>query len=268
MHSLQTALRKHQPDWLQIGGDKIVSDAIPWFWLYTHAEMAVACHRQKRPFIVGPNMLFCNSRKPRQHRWEQIICDSPYCRLIFTESQNYADMIRENLGKHSPKNICVVPYPVTLPTEDLHRPVDPTRYDALIYVKSGVTDRTVTELELSFPRHITFRYGHYERDQLTYAARCSKVALWLSDDDRGPIGCAEILLTGCPVVGIDSGCPWIGEIPCVGRFVDELDCTLLISRAQRVYTRYDRQEVRKNSAAFFSPDRIVPIVLSALNDVR
>jgi len=266
MFALQQALRKDMPDWFSIGDEMTLDGTIPWLWNYEYWPLAVHCHHIGHPFIVGPNMLFADSHKTRQYAYERTICDSPHCRLIVTESNWYADLIARNLGHDSKAKIAVVPYPVTLPHK--HRSFTPVTFDALIYVKSGVTDRMVTELELSFPRHITFRYGHYDRDQLIYAARCSKCCMYLSDDDRGPLAAAEILLTGCPVVGVERGCPWIKAIPVVGFLIEELDCVPLIVQAARSHLRCDRQEVRQISKAFFDPEKAAKAIFAALDEVR
>jgi hypothetical protein len=62
-------------------------------------------------------------------------------------------------------------------------------------------------------------YGQYKREQLFEAARRSRACAYLADDDHGPLALQEILLAGCPVVGVRTGAPFIHDgIP--GVFVD------------------------------------------------
>ena len=72
-----------------------------------------------------------------------------------------------------------------------------------------------------FPRHIQIHYGQYQRAQLFEAARRSRACAYLADDDHGPLALQEILLAGCPTVGVRTGASFVksGE---TGVLVDRL----------------------------------------------
>ena len=117
-----------------------------------------------------------------------------------------------------------------------------------------------------FPRHIQIHYGQYERGQLFEAARRSRACVYVADDDHGPLALQEILLAGCPVVGVRTGASFVktGE---TGIVVDRLppglscvetdaDRTCLeayldaIRRAQDL----DRGQIRQHAAETFGTD--------------
>ena len=62
-----------------------------------------------------------------------------------------------------------------------------------------------------WPASVRVRYGKYRRERLIELARRSRACVYLSDCDRGPLALAEILLAGCPAVGVPCGAPWIGS---------------------------------------------------------
>jgi hypothetical protein len=53
------------------------------------------------------------------------------------------------------------------------------------------------------------------------AARRSRTCAYLADDDHGPLALQEILLAGCPVVGVRTGAPFIQD-GVTGVFVERL----------------------------------------------
>lgn len=131
-----------------------------------------------------------------------------------------------------------------------------------------------------FPRHIQIHYGQYERGQLFEAARRSRACAYLADDDHGPLALQEILLAGCPVVGVRTGASFVktGE---TGIVVDRLppglscvetdaDRTCLeayldaIRRAQDL----DRGQIRQHAAETFGTDKIVDGLVDALDVVQ
>ncbi len=97
----------------------------------------------------------------------------------------------------------------------------PDKYDLLIYAKNGHRPGLVEHLEEIYPRHITFHYGRYRREELYDAARRSRACAYLADDDHGPLALAEIMLAGCPAVGVRTGAAFIlpGR---TGHLVDKL----------------------------------------------
>jgi hypothetical protein len=73
----------------------------------------------------------------------------------------------------------------------------------------------------AFPHHVQVHYGQYRREQLFEAARRSRACAYLADDDHGPLALQEILLAGCPTVGVRTGASFVrhGE---TGAVVDRL----------------------------------------------
>jgi len=263
MFALQQALRKQASDWFSISDGPLDGDTIPWFWETEYGRLARDCHKLKRPFIVGPNVLFGNSRKPREQEHERIICDSPYCLLIITDGIGwYERLIRENLGPESKAEVVAIPYPVTIPQVDHEiRQVN----DVLIYVKSGVN--TVIDHRRAFPYNVTIYYGSFERRELLYWAHRSKCCLYLSDDDRGPIAAAEILLTGCPLIGIERGCPWVAMNKPFGMLISDLtveSCKLAVEQV----SAFNRKTTRFHAEEFFSPNYIAQNMIDVLDKTR
>jgi len=267
MFALQQALRKHGlPDWLSIGdGERLDYDVIPCYWLYTHGRDAVKCHEQGRPFIIGQNMLFEDSRNPKRYGHEWIICESPHCRLILTDGVGrYEKLIGENLGANSKAKVVAVPYPV--------RPsyyVSPLISDVLIYAKSGYTEETIESICSEFQNCRVARYGQYTRKNLIHAASDAKCCLYLSDNDRMPIAAAEILLTGCPLIGTAYGCPVVKAIPMIGMCIPDLTiATCVYAINELLELRWSRERIRVQATEFFSPARIAPLVIAALDEAR
>jgi hypothetical protein len=264
---LQQALLKNKPDWLTISNERIPDDTIPWFWSCHSSYDIVECHLRKRPFIIGPNVLFGNSRHPKYEEYESIVCSSPHCRLIFTESDWYSRLIRENLSSESKAKVCVVPYPVTQMTDKYVQQFFVAR-DLLIFCKSGYDSEDVALLFRKFNCTIAI-YGNYRHDWLPQAAATSKLCLYLSDDDRGPLAAAEILLTGCPIIGTEQGCPWVREIYGVGYELSCLEASAIIKIIGRAMnTDLPRQAVRRRAKAFFDPCRVSQIVINELEAAR
>ena len=127
-----------------------------------------------------------------------------------------------------------------------------------------------------FPRHIQIHYGQYQREQLFEAARRSRACAYLADDDHGPLALQEILLAGCPTVGVRTGASFIrhGEtgvlvdrLPpgasCVESDADAAALAAFIEGLQKAQT-FNRQSVRQVAADQFSSDRIVTQVMSSI----
>jgi glycosyltransferase involved in cell wall biosynthesis len=94
-------------------------------------------------------------------------------------------------------------------------------YLLLIYAKNGHRPGLLEHLCEVFPRHVVLHYGQYKREQLFEAARRSRACAYLADDDHGPLALQEILLAGCPVIGVRTGAPFIQD-GVTGVFVDRL----------------------------------------------
>ena len=56
-------------------------------------KMPANAKNRKIPYIIGPNILFANSRNPGAISYEKDICNSTHCLLHFTESDWYRRLI-------------------------------------------------------------------------------------------------------------------------------------------------------------------------------
>ena len=217
-------------------------------------------------------MLFINSGTPRIDAEECALLDAANCRAMFCHTDWYADLIRKHRGPANQSKIVLWPYPIDpWPGEPL-----PDAYDLLIYAKNGHRPQLLEHLAEVFPRHVQIHYGQYQREQLFEAARRSRACAYLADDDHGPLALQEILLAGCPTVGVRTGASFVrsGE---TGVVVDRLppgaqcaesdeDVRALavfmeaIAQAQSM----DRHGVRDRAAREFDTDQIVDSVITGL----
>jgi glycosyltransferase involved in cell wall biosynthesis len=279
MYALQKALRKRIDeglDWLTIKPLPVSKGALPWFWNWDDRRYAAWWDSESLPFVQGPNMLFINSGSPRIDAEECALLDAANCRAMFCHSEWYRDLIAENLGPENKSPIVLWPYPIDpWPDEPL-----PDEYDLLIYAKNGDHPQLLEHLAELFPRHVQIHYGRYRRQQLYEAARRSRACAYLADDDHGPLALQEILLAGCPAVGVRTGASFVrhGEtgllvdrLPpgrqCVGSDSDKIaleNYLEAVSQAQEM----DRGTIRAAAVEEFSNDRIVNAVLSAFEQAR
>ena len=258
-YALQKALRVSAPAWLNIGGT-LRDGEIPWIWCWEDRDVAAACAAVGRPFVVGPNVLFENSRRPCRAPGEREICRAASCRLMFTESQWYGDLIEQYRGPLNRAPIVLWPYPIDpKPGGPL-----PAEYDLLIYAKSGHRPGLIPRISRHFRRVRVLRYGGFRRKELFDAARRSRCCLYLSDDDRGPLALAEILLSGCPAIGLPTGAPFI-EPGRTGVLVDRFRPATCIEATATCH-RFDRGAVTTVANHRFDTTRIVRIVLGALQE--
>ncbi len=211
----------------------------------------------QRPFVAGPNILFAQSRAPCRIEAEREICNAASCRLLFTESEWYRRLIECHRGPANRAPIVLWPYPID------PRPGGPLppQLDLLIYEKSGMgaAAPALARLLRAWPRHARIRYGRYRREQLWALARRSRCCLYLSDDDRGPLALAEILLCGCPAVGIARGAPFI-EPGHSGVSLASFDPQLCLEAVARC-RQFDRRLVSAWAAGQFDPRRIAGVIL-------
>jgi len=256
-YALQKALRERLPGWLAIGG-RLRDGEIPWIWSWQDRQAAVAYAAAGRPFVVGPNVLFADSRRPCRAPGERAICRAASCRLMFTESAWYRDLIERYRGRRNRAPIVVWPYPIDpAPGGPL-----PAEYDLLIYAKSGYDEPLIRLLRRRFPRTYVLRYGGFTRPVLLNVARRSRCCLYLSDDDRGPLALAEILLSGCPAVGLPTGAPFIRP-GTTGATIADFTPQACIDAVLRSH-QFARPTVAATAAAQFDTARIVDTVLGAL----
>ena len=214
-----------------------------------------------RPFVAGPNVLFAHSRRPCRIPAEREICHAASCRLLFTESAWYRELIEKHRGPQNRAPIVLWPYPID-PTPG--GPL-PAHYDLLIYAKGNYRPGLVERLMRRFPRCRLVVYGQYRREELFATARRSRCCAYLSDDDRGPLALAEILLAGCPAIGVPSGAPFV-EPGRTGVLLDRFDppaCLAAIAQCHAL----DRRSVAAAAAEQFNTERIVSTILTALQNV-
>ena len=123
-------------------------------------------------------------------------------------------------------------------------------------------------------------YGQYHREQLFEVARRSRACAYLADDDHGPLALQEILLAGCPAVGVRTGASFVktgetgvlvGRLPpgrqCVEADADRAVLEIYLS-AIRQAQELDRYGVRQGASTAFSTERTINCLIDALNTVR
>lgn len=264
-YALQRALRRRIGqglEWLAIGGLPREGE-FPWFWSWQDRALAVRWARRGRPFAQGPNTLFLSSKRPRADALESALADSPCCRLMFTESEWYRQLILAHRGPENRSPIVLWPYPI------FPQPPGPVRvpqYDLLVYVKNGPLGGVAERLCAAFGRSKLIRYGGYCREELWAAASRARCCCYLADDDRGPLALAEILLCGCPTVGVPTGAPFV-ETGRTGVLLEHATVGAWLEGVQRCHG-LDRQEVAALAAAKFDTERIVDTIETALDAAR
>jgi hypothetical protein len=256
-YALQKALRAAAPPWLHLGG-MLRRGELPWFWCWEDRDAAAACGLTGEPFVVGPNILFQDSRFPGRLAGERHICQAASCRLMFTESAWYRELIETQRGPLSRAPIVLWPYPI----DPRPGPPLPAQCDLLIYAKGRYRQGLVARLLRRVARAVLVVYGQYRREELFELARRARCCLYLSDDDRGPLALAEILLAGCPAIGIARGAPFVrhGETGVLLQDFAPQACLDAVARCQELR----REQVAALAAAEFDTGRIVRIVLKAL----
>jgi hypothetical protein len=221
-------------------------------------------------------MLFTHSGSPRIDREECALLDAANCRAMFCHSQWYRDLIAQHRGPANQSPIILWSYPIDpWPGEPL-----PDQYDLLIYAKNGHRPQLLEHLAEIFPRHVQIHYGRYRRDELFEAARRSRACAYLADDDHGPLALQEILLAGCPTVGVRTGASFVRD-GVTGFVVERLPPgrRCLEDDAERhsleVYLdalalsqNLNRYAVRSEAAQQFGSDRIIAGLISAMEQLR
>jgi len=260
MAALQRHLALRCPEWLHIGG-RLRPDELPWVWCWQDEAIVEALAKAGRPFACGPNVLFGRSTHPQSTAAERAICGAESCRLLFTESAWYADLIRRHLEPANRAPIVLWPYPIE-PIPD--GPAEP-EIDVLLYLKSGRRD-AVPAIKARYSRVTVIQYGQYDRAYLASLARHSRACVYFSADDRGPLALAEILLAGCPAVGVPRGAPWCERG--LGLHVERLDDELALVDAIEDLHEWHREGVRARALERFDAARTVRTVIESLEAAR
>jgi hypothetical protein len=229
-----------------------------------------------QPFVQGPNLLFTNSGSPRIDHEECALLDAANCRAMFCHSEWYRDLIAKHRGPGNQSPIVLWPYPIDpWPGEPL-----PDEYDLLIYAKNGHRPQLLEHLAELFPRHIQIHYGRYRREELFEAARRSRACACLADDDHGPLALQEILLAGCPTVGVRTGASFVrngvtgyvvDRLPpgrqCIENHADQLAVAVYLDALARAQA-LDRQSVRAAAEQDFNTQNILSSTVAALDSSR
>lgn len=279
MYTLQKELRKRIDagiDWLSIKSLPASRDAIPWFWNWADRRYAAWWDEQGLPFVQGPNMLFMNSGTPRVDAEECALLDAAHCRAMFCHTPWYRDLIAEHRGPANQSEIILWPYAIDpWPGEPL-----PDEFDLLIYAKNGHRPQLLEHLAEVFPRHIQIHYGRYRREELFEAARRSRACAYLADDDHGPLALQEILLAGCPTVGVVTGASLIengttgilvDRLPpgrsCIVNESDEFALESYLNALDRAMAMR-RDEIRARATQIYRTDQIVADIIDSLDRLR
>lgn len=259
MVALQQRLRASCPPWLRIGGDLQYGE-IPWFWCWLDGPQVKLFAEQRWPFICGPNILFHDCTHPGGKDYERAIVHSPSCLLQFTESEWYATLIKSYCQENQAP-IVLWSYPIE------PRPGGPlaAKYDVLIYHKLGPDGPPITVPVCARWHAKALYYGDFTRGELYEAARRSRCCLYLSATDRGPLALAEIMLAGCPAVGVPMGSPWVvdGKSGFSIRDWSERRVMAALTKAMSL----DRREVRAWAMGRFSTRKTVDTILSELEKI-
>ncbi|WDI40525.1 glycosyltransferase [Bremerella sp. P1] len=279
MFALQKELKKRIAeglDWLSIKSLPVSKGALPWFWNWADRRYAAWWDSEGLPFVQGPNMLFTDSSCPRIDAEECALLDAKNCRAMFCHSEWYRDLITKHRGPDNQSEIVMWPYPID------PRPGGPLsdKYDLLIYAKNGHRPQLLEHLAELYPRHIQIHYGKYKREELYAAARQSRACAYLADDDHGPLALQEILLAGCPTVGVRTGAPFV-EHGKTGFVVDRLppgrqcvsgdeDAAALAKFLQAIdqAQSQSRKTVRLCAMEIFDTKHVVENVIDVLANIR
>ncbi len=279
MYALQKELRQRIAaglDWLTIKPLPVSEGALPWFWNWSDRKYAAWWDSEGRPFVAGPNMLFINSATPRIDHEECALLDAENCRGMICHSQWYRDLIAQHRGPKNDAPIFMWPYPIDPWPEG---PAE-VKYDLLIYAKNGHRPGLLEHLADTYPRSIQIHYGSYRRNELYQAACHSRACVYLADDDHGPLALQEILLAGCPTVGVRTGASlvrdgvtgvWVERLPSGPEHFesgnDEANLNTYLNAVKQA-AEIDREEVRQVASAEFGTSLIVDRLLALITELR
>lgn len=265
MYALQEVLRRRVRergiDWITIS-DELLPGHLPWLWSWR--DMVADVVAREEPFIMGPNVIFGHSRYPRCDEVEARILDARSCEAIFCHASWYRDLIREHMGPENRARIWCWPYPV----HPLPGPPEPrAEWDVMIFVKSGPEATELAgQVAERFRRSRIVRYGQFRREELYAWGRRSRACLYLCDDESGGLATQELMLAGCPVVGIERGCPLV---------VHEKTGIRIRTWGLESFARgieqaleLDRDGVRRVAMEIFDEERIATTVIGHLDAVR
>jgi hypothetical protein len=256
MYALQHSLREADFPWLVIGGHPR-PDEIPWIWNWLDSHIAVQYAEWDWPFIIGPNIFFHDSHNPGRLKHEAKLLDASSCVMQFTESEWYANLIQQHCDRNEAP-IILWSYPID-PQPDGPLPIE---YEALVYLKDMSLGREALRAQERWKKSNLVVYGKYDRDAMIEISRRSRFCLYLSSDDRGPLAAAEIALAGCPLVGIERGCPWVMK-PGLGVEIAHWGQPGFWESCDTAAT-LNREEVRLHALEHFATSKTIRAIKDAL----
>jgi hypothetical protein len=92
-----------------------------------------------------------------------------------------------------------------------------------------------------------------------------KVTHWFALD-HGPLAVAEILLAGCPIIGVERGCPFVLAAR-TGIRLDHFTPISVLEGIEKCVVM-DRNVVRQIALRMFDAERIAAAVIEALDYAR
>jgi hypothetical protein len=120
----------------------------------------------------------------------------------------------------------------------------------------------------------------YRREELFEAARRSRACAYLADDDHGPLALQEILLAGCPTIGVRTGAAFVRDdvtgfvvdrLPpgrqCVENDSDQIALAVYLDALARAQA-LDRTSVRAATERDFRSNAIVERSIAAVDPFR
>jgi hypothetical protein len=262
MFALQRTLRSCAPEWLTIGG-RPADKELAWYWNWQDIDQVLERIDRDLPFVVGPNILFAWSGDPGGGHGERAILDAPSCRAIMCHSAWYEAVIRDSLGPRNPALVVKWPYPIW------PDPGGPERaeHDLLIFNKLGEAGRGLEEsIRAAYLRSATLHYGAFQREELYTLARRSRACIYLCDDESGGLATAEIMLGGCPLIGIERGAPFV-VCGSTGIRIGGLSAKSILEAIPLCH-RFDRRLVRKNALRMFDAVDIANRIVAVLDGLR
>jgi glycosyltransferase involved in cell wall biosynthesis len=150
----------------------------------------------------------------------------------------------------------------------------------LIYAKNGHRPGLLEFLANMFRSHVQIHYGKFKREELADAASKSRACVYLADDDHGPLALQEILLSGCPVVGVSTGASFVKD-GVTGVMVDKMpsspefhlsydDSQFLIRYLSAIglAMTLDRQAIREFALNQFDENAITDKIIECLQAIR
>ncbi len=177
---------------------------IPW-----HPVWSAALHErlaEGRPVVIGPNVIWANSRAPGAGAGEQrLLQHAEQGKVVaaFVLSRWYAELTRRRIA--APVHLLDFPLPRTWAA--ITPALRAESWAPFFYVKGGAAEAAIAaELARRWPDSTTITYGAFRRDDLIAAARRHACCIYISREDHFPLAAVEIGLVGCPIISDEKSC--------------------------------------------------------------